>query len=78
MRAMVSKWGNSLGIRIPRGLAQDARIAEGTAVELRVEDGRLVVEPLEAESLEALLARVTPENLHGEQLADAPVGREAW
>ena len=78
MYATVSKWGNSLGIRIPRGLAQDANLAEGTAIDLRVENGRIVAERIEVESLEVLLARVTPENLHGEQLADPPMGREVW
>lgn len=78
MYATISKWGNSLGIRIPRGVAQDAHVAEGTAVDVRVEDGRIVVEPIEVESLDALIARITPENLHGEQFGDEPVGREAW
>lgn len=78
MYVTVSKWGNSLSIRIPRGIARDAHITEGTAIDLRVEDGRIVAERIEVESLEVLLARVTPENLHGEHLADPPVGREVW
>ena len=78
MYATVSKWGNSLGIRIPRGIAQDAHVSEGTAVDIRVEDGRIVAEPIEVDTLEVLLARITPENCHGEQLGDEPVGREAW
>lgn len=78
MYATVSKRGNSLGIRIPRGLAQDAHVAEGTAVDIRVEDGRIIAEPIEVANLEVRLARITPENLHGEQVGDEPVGREAW
>ena len=78
MRATVSKWGNSLGLRIPRGLAQDAGLAEGSVVELRVEDGRLIAEPVAVESLEALLSKVTTKNRHEELLIDAPRGREAW
>ena len=78
MRATVSKWGNSLGLRIPRGLAQDAGLAEGSVVELRVEDGRLVAEPVAVENLEALLSKVTTKNRHEELLIDAPRGREAW
>jgi len=78
MRATVSKWGNSLGLRIPRGLAHDAGLAEGSVVELRVEDGRLVAEPVAVENLEALLSKVTTKNRHEELLIDAPRGREAW
>jgi len=76
MQATVSKWGNSLGIRIPRGVAEDAQIAEGSTVDVRVENGRIIAEPIETESLEALLAKVTPQNRHGEHFNDAPRGRE--
>lgn len=78
MYATVSKWGNSLGIRISRGIAQDAHVVEGTAVDIRVENGCIVAEPIEADTLEVLLARITPENCHGEQFGDEPLGREAW
>jgi antitoxin MazE len=78
MRATISKWGNSLGLRIPRGLAEDAGLAEGSVVELRVEDGRLVAEPMAIEELDALLARVTPKNRHTELFIDSPKGSETW
>ena len=78
MRATVSKWGNSLALRVPRGLAEDAHLAEGAEVELFVQDGRLVVEPVLVIRLETLLAGITPENLHDEHFTDAPRGREAW
>jgi antitoxin MazE len=78
VRVTVSKWGNSLGIRIPRGVAQDAQIAEGTELDVRVEDGRVVLEALAAPNLDQMLARVTSENLHGELMSDSSVGREAW
>jgi antitoxin MazE len=77
MQATICKWGNSLGLRIPRGLAEDAGLAEGSVVELRLEDGRLVAEPVMVEKLGALLARVTP-NRHRELLVDSPRGRETW
>jgi antitoxin MazE len=78
VRTTVSRWGNSLGLRIPRGLADDAGLAEGSPIDLRVENGRLIVEPVAVESLESLLAKVTPTNLHGQLLSDIPRGREVW
>ena len=78
MRATICKWGNSLGLRIPRGLAQDAGLTEGSVVELRLEDGRLVAEPIVIERLESLLARVTPRNRPRELFVDPPRGRETW
>ncbi|HEY0777128.1 MAG TPA: AbrB/MazE/SpoVT family DNA-binding domain-containing protein [Gemmatirosa sp.] len=75
----VAKWGNSLGVRIPRALAADARLAEGTAVDLRVENGRLVAVPVaDPVTLGELLAGITPENVHDETFDDAPRGREVW
>ena len=76
MRATVSKWGNSLGLRIPRGIAEDAGLAEGSLLDLRVENGRLIAEPVVVENLESLLAKVTPKNVHRELLVDSPRGRE--
>jgi antitoxin MazE len=78
MQTTVSRWGNSLGIRIPRGLADDAGLTDGTPVDLRFEDGRIILEPVATPSLEELLSRITPENCHGEQLQDEPIGREVW
>jgi antitoxin MazE len=78
MRATVSKWGNSLGLRIPRGLAEDAGLTEGSLIDLRVENGRLIAEPIAVENLDALLAKVTAKNLHTELFVDTPRGREVW
>lgn len=80
MRATVRKWGNSLALRIPSGLAEDARLRDGTEVEIALDEGRLVVESVaDSElSLDALVAGITPENLHGEHDADTARGVEAW
>jgi antitoxin MazE len=78
--AKIQKWGNSLGLRIPKNLAADAKVSEGTSVELNVENGRLVAAPQrKAEyTIRDLVARITPENLHGETNTGSPVGREVW
>lgn len=45
MQSQVTKWGNSLALRLPKTLAADAGLHEGTQVDLRVERGSLVVRP---------------------------------
>ena len=45
MQTKVRKWGNSLGLRIPRSIAAKAQVEEGSTVDLSV-DGRLVVRAL--------------------------------
>ncbi|MFF2885540.1 AbrB/MazE/SpoVT family DNA-binding domain-containing protein [Paenibacillus sp. NPDC057967] len=73
----VKKWGNSLGIRIPKSLALKVGIEEGSEVDLDVEDGHLVIKP-KSVTLDELLAQVTPDNLHIEVFTGEPQGRESW
>jgi antitoxin MazE len=75
----ISKWGNSLAVRIPATLAERAGFAEGTAVEFEVQRGKLVVTRIhERYDLKDLVDRITPANRH--ELADwgKPAGKEVW
>jgi len=75
----VQKWGNSLGLRIPKSFAAEAKVGEGSPVELSIEKGALVVRPLRRRyALGELLTRVTKSNIHGELSSGALMGREAW
>jgi antitoxin MazE len=80
MQTKIQKWGNSLGLRIPRSFAAEAQVEEGAAVDLSVENGRLLVRPLRVRkyALNALLRKVSRRNLHGEISTGRAVGREAW
>lgn len=77
MRVEIQKWGNSAAVRVPAPALRDAGVQIGQSLELRVEAGRLVLEPA-AENLEDLLARITPDNMHGLAFEDAAVGNEVW
>ena len=39
MRAQITKWGNSLGVRFPKAATQAAGVSVGTELDLSVEDG---------------------------------------
>jgi len=43
MHTRVQMWANSLGVRIPRGLAEQIGLGAGTEVSLSAKDGELVV-----------------------------------
>ena len=79
MRASVRKWGNSASVRIPASVLAAARLRVDQAVEVREEDGRIVIEAAEAGApdLTAMIAAITPDNLHDEADFGGPVGREA-
>jgi antitoxin MazE len=80
LQTKIQKWGNSLGLRIPRAFAAEAQVEEGATVELSVDNGRLLVRPLRVRkySLTALLRKVSRRNLHGEVSMGKAVGRELW
>ncbi len=78
MTATIQKWGNSLALRLPKALAAEAYIAEGSRVELvRTEEGVLVkVGRKPCYRLSELLAGVTRKNMHPETDWGRSVGRE--
>ena len=80
MQTKIQKWGNSLGLRIPRAFAEEAGVGAGAEVELSVRGGDLVVSPKRRVKyrLDALLEQITPRNRHDEVDTGTPVGREAW
>ena len=74
--ARVQKWGNSLALRIPKAFAQQLGLRHNSAVRIRLESGRLVIEPVPRFDLAELLAAITPDNQHGEAGTGAAVGNE--
>lgn len=79
MQTRIQKWGNSLALRIPKSFAAETQLTQDTLVDLTLQDGKLVITPLEPTvTLEQLLALVTPENQHGEQETGKAMGQEVW
>jgi antitoxin MazE len=64
----VSKWGNSLAVRIPQALAKDARLAEGDRLALNLAtDGSIVLRPARRKyELRKLVSAITARNRHSE------------
>ena len=80
MVTKVQKWGNSLGLRIPKAYAEEAGVEEGSPVDVSIEGDRLVIKPLRARRyvLKDLLSLVREDNLHEEIPTGDPHGREVW
>jgi antitoxin MazE len=76
-KAQLAKWGNSLAIRIPKAVAEEARLQEGDAILIEVSAGHIELHPAERiPTLEELVAQITPENRHGETDWGPDVGKE--
>jgi antitoxin MazE len=79
MQAVVAKWGNSLGLRIPRSMVQALGLAERSEVEVSVDDGALIVRPVvkrKQYDLNRLVAAITDKNRHDEFSTGSGVGEE--
>ncbi len=77
LKAQVVKWGNSLAVRIPKAVAQEARMREGDAVVIKA--GKNRIELLRTErtpTLKELVAQITAENRHEETAWGPDVGKE--
>ena len=64
----ISKWGNSLAVRIPLMIAKQAGIAEGDSIAMALDnEGAIVLRPTRRRyQLSELVSRITSKNLHRE------------
>jgi len=76
----VSKWGNSLAVRIPQAIAKQAGLSEGDCVALDLDSGGgIVLRPTRRRyELAELVSRITPKNRHRETDWGRPQGGESW
>ncbi len=79
MHIQVSRWGNSLGLRIPKAYASLLNLNAGDVVEVIPSQAGLTIQkPRKRYELAELLAGVTPENRHAEVSWGKPEGQEIW
>jgi antitoxin MazE len=78
----VAKWGNSLGFRIPRGIADSLDIRAGDALELApAEDGLVLKKTARREKryiLADILDSFAPSSAYPEVDFGRPQGDEVW
>lgn len=79
MLASVMRWGNSLALRLPKNVAAEIGLREKSKIDITVRGREIVIKAVAEElTLEALMARVTPANLHGEIDWGPERGKEQW
>lgn len=80
MHVVVKKWGNSASVRIPARVMAAADLHIDQAVDVREENGRIIIEPIRAPDydLNAMLAEMEPETFHEDVDFGAPIGKEVW
>ena len=80
MEAVIKKWGNSLGLRLPKVLAEHLNIDDGSRLELSLEKDYIKLLPLRKPKLKLseMLSKVNKNNIHNEIDTVIPVGIEVW
>ena len=76
MKVVVSKWGNSYAVRLPKELIEELELSERSVLKVeRSEDGFQAKKETEQEELERMLEDMTPRK---ELDWGEPRGREVW
>jgi antitoxin MazE len=76
--AQIVKWGNSLAVRIPKPVAEEAGLQEGDPVEIAAVRGQIkVLRKDRVPTLKALVSQITDENRYAETATGAARGKEA-
>ena len=80
MVAKIQKWGNSLALRIPKALAEEAGFEQGKPVDVRFENGELRIRKRRRKryDLDELLASVPDDYDESEWDTGPAVGNEVW
>jgi antitoxin MazE len=80
MVTKILKWGNSLGLRIPKSFAKEAGVEEGSAVDISLDGDRIVIRPAKPlrYQISKLVSEIREDNIHEEISTGDVVGREVW
>ena len=76
----ILKWGNSLGLRIPKYFAKKSGVEEGSSVDMSLVGNRLIIRPVRPVRyrLSERLSRVCEDNIHDEISTGEAEGGEVW
>jgi antitoxin MazE len=79
VKTQMVKWGNSLAVRIPKAVVEQAKLREGDALEIEAPaEGRVELHrPTRIPTLAQLVSQITPENRYSEISTGREIGKEA-
>jgi len=77
MQVVLTRWGNSLGLRIPKAMTEKVGLMDGSRVEVQMEDDRIVISsPRPRYVLADLLVGMTHDDMRDAFDWGDDVGRE--
>jgi antitoxin MazE len=78
MEAVIKKWGNSLGIRIPNLIVRELSLKDGSFVDIKDMGNEIIIKPKEKNKLSEMINAINAKNIHKEIETNGPVGKEIW
>ena len=80
MKSTIAKWGNSLGVRIPKDLVTDLGLKSGSSVQFTKVDGNILLSPNQPRySIDDLVKGFSTKQRQKLIFPDdAPRGKEIW
>jgi antitoxin MazE len=78
METTIKKWGNSLGIRIPKFIVKEFALKDGSLVDINDKENQIIIKTKKKNILNDLLKKINKDNIHEEFEVESPVGKEIW
>ncbi|MBU1151988.1 AbrB/MazE/SpoVT family DNA-binding domain-containing protein [Patescibacteria group bacterium] len=77
MQTSITKWGNSLAVRLPKPFTDQMGINSTRKVEIILQKDQIIIKK-SPQKLDELLEQITPENIHTETETGSITGKEIW
>lgn len=77
MEIVVKKWGSSLGIVIPKVIAKDLNLKDGSSLDIKDNNGSIIISP-KKNSLSDMISKINDSNIHNEVDSGNSSGKEIW
>lgn len=78
MTIQIQHTGEVFTLPIPTQLIEQLGWTVNSSLEVVVQDNELVIKTVPTYRLEDLIAQVTDDNIHEEQMVAPPIGKEIW
>ncbi len=80
MVVKLQKWGNGLGVKIPKTIVKKAKLKFNSEIEIKYNDQKIIILLQKSKSinLKKMISKITKNNLPLKEDNYMPIGKEVW
>ncbi len=80
MTAIISKWGNSQGLRLPKSIVKDLNLSIGDELKITTENNKVILEPIRHKKKYNIhdLVKKVPKDYKAYEEFQTQMGIEEW